>query len=308
MDFTDYQRCAVKTDQVVDDDEKSKLVPLLGLAGEVGTLLSEYKKYLRDGGAHQRFHEQVAEDLGDLLWYIANVATKFNLDLGVIASQNLEKVQGRWPVTSTAVQGELFDNSRAHLFDEAFPESERLPRHLEITFEEVLENDSITVVIKRDGEPVGDPLTDNAPDDDGYRFHDVFHLSYAAVLGWSPIIRKLLKVKRKSDETTDVVEDGARARIIEELISQLVFQYAREHRFLDGINTLDYHLLKTIHSLVQDREVKVRALFDWENAILAGYRVWRSVYANRGGTVRADLVQRTIEYVQPNQATEAGHE
>lgn len=299
MDLSDYQSSAIKTDQVVDDkDEKSRLVPLLGLAGEVGTLLSEYKKFLRDGGAHERFHKQVAEDLGDLLWYIANVATKFDLDLAQIAHQNLEKVQRRWPIKSTEAQGELYNNSRAHLLDETFSEHEQLPRQLEITFEEFNEGESITVVIKRDGEPVGDPLTDNAPDDDGYRFHDVFHLSYAAILGWSPIIRKLLKVKRKSDETADVVEDGARARIIEELISQLVFQYAREHNFLNGINTLDYHLLKTIHSLVQDREVRVRTLFEWENAILAGYRVWRDVYKNRGGTVRIDLVQSTIEYTQ----------
>jgi NTP pyrophosphatase (non-canonical NTP hydrolase) len=298
MHFSEYQANAVKTDQVVDDEEKGKLVPLLGLAGEVGTLLSEYKKYLRDGGAHQRFHEQVAEDLGDLLWYIATVATKFGLDLDQLASQNLEKVQGRWTVKSAEKKGELFDNSRAHLLDEAFPVHEQLPRQLEITFEELHENGSITVVIRRDGQPIGDPLTDNAPDDDGYRFHDVFHLSYAAILGWSPIIRKLLKVKRKSDETTDTVEDGARARIIEELISQLVFQYAREHNFLDGINTLDYHLLKTIHSLVHDREVRVRALFEWENAILSGYHVWRDVYENRGGTVRLDLLQRTIDYEQ----------
>ena len=78
-----------------------------------------------------------------------------------------------------------------------------------------------------------------------------------------------------------------------------MFQYAREHSFLEGIETLDYHLLKTIHSLVQDREVGVRKLFEWENAILAGYRVWRSVYANRGGTVRLDMIQRTIEYTNP---------
>ena len=254
MDFTEYQTNAVKTDQVGADDERSKLVPLLGLAGEVGTLLSEYKKYLRDGGAHERFHDQVAEDLGDLLWYIANVATKFDLDLGQVASSNLEKVRGRWPVKASEAQANLFDNSRDHLLDELYPEHEQLPRFFEVTFEEFQTGDSITVVIERDGSPIGDALTDNAPEDDGYRFHDVFHLSYAAVLGWSPIIRKLLKVKRKSEEKADEVEDGPRARIIEELISQLVFQYAREHNFLDGIKTLDYHLLKTIHSLVQDRE------------------------------------------------------
>ncbi|MDA1016748.1 MAG: nucleotide pyrophosphohydrolase, partial [Planctomycetota bacterium] len=40
-------------------------------------------------------------------------------------------------------------------------------------------------------------------------------------------------------------------------------------------------------------------LFEWENAILSGYRVWRSVYANRGGTVKLDLIRRTIEYAEP---------
>lgn len=299
MEFTEYQTNAVKTDQIGEDDEKSKLIPLLGLAGEVGTLLSEYKKYLRDGGAHERFHDQVAEDLGDLLWYIANVATKFDLDLGQIAASNLTKVRDRWPVKVSEVQADLFDASREHLLDEGYPEHEQLPRSLEVTFEEIIDGNSIKVVIKRDGTPIGAALTDNAPEDDGYRFHDVFHLSYAAILGWSPIIRKLLKVKRKSVEQTDEIEDGARARIIEELISQLVFQYAREHSFLDGIETLDYHLLKTIHSLVQDREVNVRALFEWENAVLAGYRIWRSIYENRGGTVRLDLIQGTIEFVEP---------
>ena len=49
-----------------------------------------------------------------------------------------------------------------------------------------------------DGKPFGAELTDNAYDPDGYRFHDVFHFAYAAVLGWSPITRALLRRKRKS--------------------------------------------------------------------------------------------------------------
>ncbi len=92
-------------------------------------------------------------------------------------------------------------------------------------------------------------------------------MSYAAILGWSPIIRKLLVVKRKSDPKIDEVEDGARARIIEELISQLVYTYAREHNYLDGVGSLDYHLLKTVQSLVADREVRVRSLADWEKRL-----------------------------------------
>ena len=57
------------------------IVPMLGLAGETGQLLSEYKKHLRDGEAHRLFKERVSEELGDLLWYIANVASKFDLTL-----------------------------------------------------------------------------------------------------------------------------------------------------------------------------------------------------------------------------------
>ena len=43
-------------------------------------------------------------------------------------------------------------------------------------------------------------------------FHDVFHLAYAAVLGWSPTTRALLKIKRKSRPEIDENEDGARAK------------------------------------------------------------------------------------------------
>lgn len=303
MRFTDFQKQAAKTDQVKGDDDKSKLVPLLGLAGEVGTLLSEYKKFLRDGGAHQRFHEQVAEDLGDLLWYIANVATKFDLDLDEVAQANLRKVNDRWTLHSKPSQQALFDPHSRHLLDEDATPPQQLPRTFTVEINEVREGDSVRVIVSRDGKQIGNDLTDNAYEDDGYRFHDVFHLSYAAVLGWSPITRKLLDVKRKDNGKTDEVEDGARAGIIEELISQLVFTYAREHNFLEGVNSLDYHLLKTIQSLVADREVRIRSAAEWETAILQGYRVWRDIRANRRGFVDVDLNGGSVSFRKTVQAS-----
>ena len=74
MNFNTYQREAQKTDRVplqqgTSDTGVDFVVPLLGLAGETGELLSEYKKYLRDGDSHLLFKERVSEELGDLLWY-----------------------------------------------------------------------------------------------------------------------------------------------------------------------------------------------------------------------------------------------
>ena len=56
----------------------------------------------------------------------------------------------------------------------------------------------------------GDRLTDNIVDPDGYRYHDIFHFAYAVHLGWSPVIRSLLRAKRKSVPATDENEDGGR--------------------------------------------------------------------------------------------------
>lgn len=73
------------------------------------------------------------------------------------------------------------------------------------------------------GEALGSPLTDNSYEKDGYRFHDIFHLALAGMMGWSPVIRALLHVKRKSDAQLDEVEDGGRAIAIEEGIAALAF-------------------------------------------------------------------------------------
>jgi hypothetical protein len=68
MDLNSYQTIAKQTDQVPARGDVTIgtdiIVPLLGLAGETGELLSEYKKQLRDGDSHQLFRERVAEELG----------------------------------------------------------------------------------------------------------------------------------------------------------------------------------------------------------------------------------------------------
>lgn len=294
MDLKSYQTQALLTDQVPgsSDDEiaTALVVPMLGLAGETGQLLSEYKKHLRDGAAHRLFKERVGEELGDLLWYIANVASKFGLDLDEIAEKNLTKVRARWAAAS----------AQAPQFDQDFPDSERLPRKMTVLLaEEPGTGPRPKVRMTINGEDIGSLLGDNAYDPDGYRFHDVFHLAYAAVLGWSPNLRAFLKRKRKSRPLLDEVEDGGRARILEEGVSALAFDYARVHSFLEGITEIDYGVLRTIQRMTSHLEVGQATAADWERAILEGFTVWREVLANRGGEILVDLDARSIRYLGP---------
>ena len=292
MDFNSYQKEALHTDRVPKDDEAASLiVPMLGLAGETGQLLSEYKKHLRDGEAHRLFKERVSEELGDLLWYIANVASKFDLSLSEIADANLVKVRDRWASQC----------AEPLIFDAELPEGEQLPRQFEVELIDVeeKEGDSQHVQILINGEPFGSQLTDNAYDPDGYRFHDVFHFAYAAVLGWSPITRGLLHRKRKSQPLVDEVEDGGRAAVIEEGVVALAFDYARRHGFLDSVAALDFQLLRTIKDMTSHLEVRQCTTGEWEQAILQGFDVWRAVLKSRGGRIALDLNVRQITFLGP---------
>jgi|SRR4028118_147159 Predicted pyrophosphatase len=289
MNFREYQEQAQKTDQVPSKSGNGIIIPLLGLVGEAGELLSEYKKYLRDGEAHKLFPECVAEELGDILWYIANVSTKFDLDLEEIAEGNLKKCRDRWGWRDSV-------QTDTYILDSHFPEHERLPRRFEVEIMEVSENNSVKMKAFINRKQIGNDLTDNSYSSDGYRFHDIFHFSYAAVLGWSPVIRSNLKLKRKSDSGIDEVEDGGRAIAIEEGISALVFSYAKDRNFLEGVDTLDDQLLKTIKNMTLHLEVSQCSLGAWEQAILSGYEVWRQVEKNQGGKVIVDLDARSIIY------------
>lgn len=283
MTFDEYQIAAQKTDKTFGTGPDDLLVPLLGLSGEVGSLLTLYKKWLRDGDSYQVVEERIGEELGDILWYVSAVARRKNLRLSALAAANLEKTASRWLQPADPVS-----------FDDSYPESERLPRRF---VAELRDDQHGLVNLIIDGASFGAKLKDNAYEGDGYRFHDVFHLAGATMLGWSPVVRALLGRKRKSNVSVDEVEDGGRAIAIEEGVSAVVFNYATQHSFLDGVTTIDWTLLRTCHEMTSRLEVGSRTLYEWEQMLLSCYDVWRKVRDNNGGVIQCDLTLRTFEYV-----------
>lgn len=151
--------------------------------------------------------------------------------------------------------------------------------------------------IQWNGVFIGDPLTDNIADRDGYRFHDVFHFSYAAILHWSPVFRALIKHKRKSKPKYDEEQDGGRAIVVEEGLTAWIFSRAKELNFFENQKKISLGILKTIGEFVSGYEVEECPLKLWERAILDGYAVFRQLKENQGGWIIGDREQRTIKYM-----------
>ncbi len=383
LSLDEYQAFTRETDKNDKSNIEGLGFVLLGLYGEVGSLLSELKKKQRDKDAYLAYHESTVEELGDTLWYFANAAMRAGLQLSKVAHR-ASAVYSNWddfdanltfeqlqktasptqsPQTAATVERGLLalagkvglliedynqdkvqhnrDVLSSHLveifrlllsaagnanvsldaaarknitkalsrwpleqvwvplFDEAYSADERLPRVIPMQFREKTSGSRVQVIQELNGVRIGDAVTDNRHPPDDYRFHDVFHLSYAAILGWSPTLRGLLKVKRKSDPIVDENEDGARASLIEEGISTWIFNHGQRHQFFRNVTSVDYGLLKAIHELVSGYEVEKAPLWQWEMAILEGFRVFRELKQHRGGTVTADLNEHTLNFRAP---------
>jgi hypothetical protein len=110
----------------LDGDSRDPHVPLLGLAAEIGSLLAEFKKKRRPGGdAYTGFEDVVVTELGDILWYLAAVARRVDVQLSGVAEANLAKTRARWLSEPGAPPV---------VFDAAFPGDQRLPRRFAVTF------------------------------------------------------------------------------------------------------------------------------------------------------------------------------
>src|SRR5262249_32120192 len=86
LGLNEYQQFAKLTDRSnVAGNQKLHFL-LLGLFGEVGSLLSELKKKQRDSNAYVAYAHSAREELGDVLWYFAHVALNRKLKLSDLAA------------------------------------------------------------------------------------------------------------------------------------------------------------------------------------------------------------------------------
>lgn len=96
MRFSDYQRLSRET-AVYPQLGENLVYPALGLCGEAGETAEKVKKAIRDDGGvlTDERRDALAAELGDVLWYVAQLATEAGLDLESIADANLEKLASR---------------------------------------------------------------------------------------------------------------------------------------------------------------------------------------------------------------------
>lgn len=96
MDFREYQERS-RTTALYPKVGGDFVYPTLGLVGEAGEVAEKVKKIFRDadGKVTDEKRTEIEKELGDVLWYLSQVATEFNLSLDQIAEKNLAKLLDR---------------------------------------------------------------------------------------------------------------------------------------------------------------------------------------------------------------------
>lgn len=230
--------------------------------------------------------------LGEVTWHLAAIASLYHVTLDEIVSINREKVSFR-----------MERGTPTPLHDEGRPSSEQFPRTFDIAFVRIGRGKSRMYF---EGHRLGNDLTDNAYDDDGYRFHDVLHLALIARLGWSPVVRGFMKKKRPD---VDEVEDGGRAKVVEELVIKAIHSEGERQgkdrtrcsakgpvRLFTERSTIPFGLLKTLRIWVSGLEVAKSAFWEWEDAICDGSEIFFQLRQHKQGTVHVDLAARQITF------------
>lgn len=95
LTFSEYQKYAETT--AIYPDEYNLLYPALGLAGEAGEVAEKVKKIIRDrnGEVTPSDRTGIIKEVGDVMWYLAAIASDLDVDLGDIARINLNKLKSR---------------------------------------------------------------------------------------------------------------------------------------------------------------------------------------------------------------------
>lgn len=320
MNFSSYQRAAKRTSYIPLQGPDTMLAPMLGLGNEVGQILEVGKKFLRHSIDIKANRNLLTEELGDSLWFLAAIATSCGIDLNNVARTNLKRTRGLY--RSQSLPRNYLQT--LPLLDKAYPLRERFPRRLVIKFAQTRLGDGtlkahLTLVSAdpnpfpngpisrtyggkkkkigfRVGQALGDAVDDNTRRLDGYRFHDAIHMGFVAVLGWSPTLRALLGIKRRSQPQIDANEDGARAIYAEEGLAAILSRLAPSRGGFRRNEHVDSVALSVASATILDLEVEKLPPWAWRDAISQGFNAMHKLASNHGGYLVADLTTRRLTY------------
>lgn len=317
MNLQEYQR---RTEQAHDHAGERSPVPVQGcqLAAAAGTVAAAIAREQHGLLTETGYRDALSDGLADLLHRAVALASAVGLDLGEIAASGLATLDdfdaACTPGTRTALP----------VFDAGYPEAERFPRRLAVTFQETMDPRGrrvVTATVKsmqppvdaqtagagsrllQIGDRLGDPLTDNAHRPDGYRFHDAIHLGFLTVLGWSPNLRALLRRKRKSVPIVDECEDGARAIFAEEGLAAVLARLAETRIGFRRYHAVTRDVVDVARTVTTGLEVCRAPGWLWRQAIWQGFQAMDQLITYGGGLLVADLDARTLTF-QPVSASQ----
>jgi NTP pyrophosphatase (non-canonical NTP hydrolase) len=95
LTLNEYQQLAARTSGAGGNGERRLIIAALGLAGEAGEFANMVKKLTAHG--HDIDKETLAEELGDVIWYVAEAASALGIRMGEIGQQNIDKLRQRYP-------------------------------------------------------------------------------------------------------------------------------------------------------------------------------------------------------------------
>jgi len=93
MDMNEYQALARST--AIYPEEDGLVYTVLGLNGEAGEIAEKIKKSIRDGKTLEEIKPALIDEIGDVMWYLANLAHEVGVSLNEVAIRNINKLHSR---------------------------------------------------------------------------------------------------------------------------------------------------------------------------------------------------------------------
>ena len=141
----------------------------------------------------------------------------------------------------------------------------------------------VTVIF--DGIKWGDPLDDNNPKEDFYRYHDAIHVGLDVLTGWSPVNRHL-----------EGKETDKRERKLEECLSLFAFTEAKQRNFFRDKKPSSM-LIRIIRQLTEETPLKNQTTKQWSENLVTIFNVMGQLADNRGGRIEVDYKDRIFRLV-----------